>query len=89
MTIATINRPTFLPSGPSTGLSRILWMDLARVVAAAWVVTIHVAAVPVKNIKSVPSDWWWWANLYQSFSEAAVPLFVMLSGASLLTPGSF
>ena len=85
MTITTINRPGRLPPAHSALLSRILWMDLARLVAAAWVVTIHVAAVPVRNIKEVPADWWLWANLYESLSQAAVPLFIMLSGASLLT----
>lgn len=59
-------------------------MDLARVVAAFWVVTIHVAAVPVVHMNAVPIEWWWWANVYNSLSRAAVPLFVMISGALLL-----
>lgn len=40
-------------------------------------------------MKAVPLDWWWWANVYDCFSRAAVPLFVMLSGALLLTSPSF
>lgn len=64
---------------------RIVWMDLARLIAAYWVVAIHVASVPVENMKAVPLHWWWWANVYNSASQAAVPVFVMLSGASLLT----
>lgn len=69
---------------PIAADSHLSWMDLARLIAAFWVVTIHVAAVPVVHMKDVPLDWWWWANLYNCASRAAVPLFVMLSGALLL-----
>jgi surface polysaccharide O-acyltransferase-like enzyme len=64
---------------------RLVWMDLARLIAVYCVVAIHVASVPVVNMKAVPLHWWWWANAYNSICQAAVPLFVMLSGASLLT----
>jgi surface polysaccharide O-acyltransferase-like enzyme len=55
-----------------------------RAVALLWVVTIHVAAVPVVQLFSTARPWWWWANLYNSASRAAVPLFIMVSGALLL-----
>ncbi len=71
--IATIARP------------HLEWMDLARVIAASWVVIIHVAAVPTVHMQSVPTPWWWWANMYDCTARAAVPVFVMISGALLLT----
>lgn len=63
---------------------RLAWADLARVVASFWVVMIHVAAVPVVHMKAISLDSWWWSNLYNSASRAAVPLFIMISGALLL-----
>jgi surface polysaccharide O-acyltransferase-like enzyme len=60
-------------------------MDLARLIGAFWVVTVHVAWVPQHHRSDIPLSWWWWANVYDSASQAAVPLFLMLSGALLLT----
>lgn len=72
--------PASLPT-----IGHVAWIDLARVVGAVWVVTIHVSAVPAVQMTTVPRDWWWWALTYDAASSAAVPLFVMLSGAVLLT----
>lgn len=54
-------------------------MDLARLIAAFRVVTIHVAAVPVVHIvpvvhmMAVPLYWWYRANVYHGASQAAEP----------------
>jgi surface polysaccharide O-acyltransferase-like enzyme len=60
-------------------------VDLTRAIAMLWVVNIHIAAVPTVHFQAVPREWWWWALGYNSISRAAVPLFLMLSGAVLLT----
>src|SRR5437773_8796972 len=68
---------------PST---RVLWPDLIRVCALLAVIVLHVAAVPVTHFRELPLHDWWWANAYDSLARPCIPLFVMLSGALLLTP---
>jgi len=67
---------------PST---RVLWPDLVRVCALLAVIVLHVAAVPVTHFRELPLNGWWWANAYDSLARPCIPLFVMLSGALLLT----
>ncbi len=67
---------------PST---RVLWPDLVRVCALFAVIVLHVAAVPVTHFRELPLNEWWWANAYDSLVRPCIPLFVMLSGALLLT----
>jgi surface polysaccharide O-acyltransferase-like enzyme len=64
---------------------RLLWPDLLRAIAIYWVIVIHIAAVPLKQFGTISREWWWWACIYDGSARAAVPLFVMLSGALLLT----
>jgi fucose 4-O-acetylase-like acetyltransferase len=71
-----------------------VWADLIRVVALTAVILLHIAAVPVTHFKDLPIEKWWWANAYDSLARPCIPLFVMLSGALLLTgrewnPGTF
>ena len=61
------------------------WADALRCVAAFWVVMIHVAAVPAAHMSDIPLSWWRWADAYDATSRAAVPVFIMISGALLLT----
>jgi len=61
------------------------WADALRCVAAFWVVMIHVAAVPATHMADIPLSWWRWADAYDATSRAAVPAFIMVSGALLLT----
>jgi surface polysaccharide O-acyltransferase-like enzyme len=66
--------------------SRIVWIDLIRVVSLYCVVVLHIAAVPASAFGSIPMDWWWVANLIDAAVRPCVPLFVMVSGALLLDP---
>jgi surface polysaccharide O-acyltransferase-like enzyme len=64
---------------------RFLWADVLRVMAIAAVVIVHVAADIITEWRSVPRNAWWVANFYDSLARGAVPIFVMLSGALLLS----
>jgi surface polysaccharide O-acyltransferase-like enzyme len=65
--------------------ARTLWVDLIRVTAVLSVITLHVAAVPVTQFAKIPEGHWWWANAFDSLVRPCIPLFVMVSGALLLT----
>ncbi|SKC94041.1 acyltransferase [Paraburkholderia hospita] len=51
-----------------------------RIVACAMVVLLHVCGTNVHEF----SERWWSANVYNSLTRACVPLFFMISGATLL-----
>jgi surface polysaccharide O-acyltransferase-like enzyme len=72
--------------GPPEPPTRVLWPDLVRVVAVYAVIVLHVAAVPVTHLSELPAASWMWANAYDSLVRPCIPLFVMVSGALLLTP---
>jgi surface polysaccharide O-acyltransferase-like enzyme len=59
-------------------------LDWLRVVAAFWVVCLHISADVVSSAKAASGQDWWAGNLVDSFSRWSVPLFVMISGALLL-----
>lgn len=63
----------------------MLWPDLVRVYAVAGVVLLHTVAVPNTQFGQVPMEVWWRTNIYTALVCTAIPLFVMLSGALLLT----
>lgn len=62
--------------------------DLIRVVATFAVLFIHVTQYSIRNSASLDIAWWS-LNIGQSLSIWAVPAFIMLSGALLLSPQSF
>jgi len=68
--------------------SRLLWADLVRVYAIAAVVLLHCAAVPNTQFGQIPIGVWWQTNIYSAFVCTCVPLFIMLSGALILTRDS-
>lgn len=59
-------------------------MDLLRIAAAFAVVWLHAAAGPTQN-----PDWqsaeWWTGNVADALSRWCVPVFIMISGALLLS----
>ena len=59
------------------------YIDAIRAVAILMVVTIHAAAPDVVG-SPVGTPLWWFANVLDSVSRPAVPLFLMVSGATLL-----
>lgn len=64
---------------------RILYFDWLRVYATFLVVTIHVATNYIgANIQEGAAAWHS-ANFYESIARSSVPLFVMISGALLLS----
>lgn len=62
--------------------------DIIRVVATFAVLFIHVTQYSIRNSTSLDIAWWS-LNIGQSLSIWAVPAFIMLSGALLLSPQSF
>lgn len=72
-------------AAPTDVASPLYWADAVRTLAMFGVVLLHLAAVPNHNIASITAEWWWWANLYDASARMSVPLFIMLSGALLLT----
>jgi len=59
-----------------------LWLDFIRFLAILWVITIHCSGI----LLYLPiSPHWWVGNFYDSLARPAVPLFIMLSGALLLS----
>lgn len=55
--------------------------DLLRVTACFMVVLLHVSGANIHEF----GPKWWAANVWDSLSRACVPLFFMVSGATLLT----
>jgi len=64
--------------------SRILYLDIARIVAVGSMVMLHVAAQKWHLL--VTSSEWQACNVYDSIVRFCVPLFVMISGALFLDP---
>ena len=60
---------------------RIGWIDQLRVIACLAVVLIHVSGEAYARFASGPIWEWWLANVLNGSARAAVPLFVMISGA--------
>jgi surface polysaccharide O-acyltransferase-like enzyme len=50
------------------------------------VIALHVSAPLAVRFNSIAWGAWWTANVFESFTRPAVPLFVMVSGLLLLAP---
>lgn len=61
------------------------WISHLRVFALICVIIIHVSAPSVQLFYPPLENYWWVANIYDSFSRASVPLFIMITGALLLS----
>ena len=60
------------------------WIDTLRAMAILGVIIIHVSSPLVKMAYGKNMSYWWIGNLADSAVRFAVPLFLMLSGATLL-----
>lgn len=60
-------------------------LDLLRIVAAIMVIVQHVSAIYIHRLDNNLDGYYETANIYFSISVYAVPIFVMLSGAFLLS----
>lgn len=66
-------------------VEHLLWPDFVRAAGIFAMIVLHVAAVPVTHFNSLARSHWWWANGFDSLVRPCIPIFVMLSGAFLLT----
>ena len=60
------------------------WIDYLRVIAIIAVITIHSTTPFYARFTEIRLFDWWLANLLNSASRFAIPLFVMISGSLLL-----
>jgi len=60
------------------------WLDTLRAFAMLGVIIIHVSSPLVKMAYGKNMPYWWIGNITDSAVRYAVPLFLMLSGATLL-----
>ncbi|NYH87392.1 acyltransferase family protein [Actinopolymorpha rutila] len=70
----------------TTADGHVHWLSWARIVAIVAVVTVHVCAHLTLEWGTVGAKLWHFGNLAESAGRFAVPLFVMVSGATLLPP---
>jgi len=66
-------------------LQKISWYDNLRALATIGVIGIHVSSGYVPVTGTISATDFWIGNLFDSLSRFAVPIFVMLSGALLLS----
>ena len=66
-------------------IKNIQWLDTLRTCAMLGVIMIHVSTPTVKMIYGKNMEFWWIGNIMDSAVRFAVPLFLVISGATLLT----
>lgn len=64
---------------------RVLCFDLMRCVAAIAVIAIHVLAPYRHELHAIPFDQWFTAITVNGLSRWAVPVFILISGALMLS----
>ncbi len=67
-------------------MNRKTWADLCRVAAIFGVVVIHACGANFYQFGKISTPDWLSINLLDSLVRCSVPLFVMLSGALILSP---
>lgn len=65
---------------------KIIFLDYIRVLATLAVIIIHVVGGILPRFGKIDIGDWWLGNTLDSASRFCVPVFVMLSGALLLSP---
>ena len=61
-----------------------IWIEYLRILGVVAVVTTHVSASIYNNFNLVGVENWWFANILNSSSRFAVPIFIMISGCVIL-----
>lgn len=61
------------------------WADNLRVIATIAVILLHVSSRPVPKYGDISPFFWWVGNIYDGSVRFCVPIFVMLTGALLLS----
>jgi surface polysaccharide O-acyltransferase-like enzyme len=64
---------------------KLLWVDHVRTVGTIAVIFLHVSASLLYQYGSIANVYWWVGHCIDSVTRFAVPLFLMLSGALLLS----
>lgn len=67
-----------------SNINKKQWLDTLRATAMLGVIIIHVSSPLVNMTFSKNMPYWWIGNITDSAVRFAVPLFLMLSGATLL-----
>lgn len=62
----------------------IQWLDTLRTLATLGVVLIHVSSPIVNTTFHQNLNYWWIGNFLMSLTRYAVPMFLLLSGATML-----
>jgi len=65
-------------------INDIEWLDTLRALAMLGVIVIHVSTPVLKMTYGVNMEFWWIGNILDSAVRFSVPLFLMLSGATML-----
>lgn len=68
---------------PTNNNSRIIYLDILRIIATIAVIFTHVSAMHLEDLSCNSTDWQI-HNLYASLSRWSVPIFLMISGALFL-----
>lgn len=64
--------------------SRVVYLDILRVLSIIGVITIHTVAGKIADINSLGQSSWWWASILNGITRCAVPVFFMISGVLTL-----
>ena len=67
-----------------SGIKNIQWLETLRTLAMLGVIIIHVSTPVVKMTYGKSMEFWWIGNIMDSAVRFSVPLFLMLSGATML-----
>lgn len=92
MTVQTSRSPRSSVTSPRSITTatpvETVWLDVARIAAIIAVVVLHAVAVVVtrRYYSGIGTATWWTANVVDSSVRWCVPVFIMISGALLLTP---
>lgn len=68
---------------PTNNYSRIIYLDILRIIATIAVIFTHVSAMHLEDLSCNSTDWQI-HNIYASLSRWSVPIFLMISGALFL-----
>ena len=71
--------------GNSLSKNRIWYWDILRILAMVFLVVRHSATATFEFVEILSANWWV-SNVYGSLSAWMIPVFMMISGASFLSP---
>lgn len=68
----------------SEDASRILYIDILRVISIFAVVVLHISAPFAANMNTYGIKWWWVGNIADSATRWCVPVLILISGRLML-----